>query len=300
MNIHISYFSSTGNTLFVVSRMKVIFESEGHHVELFEVIKDGLSFLQNADMTGIVYPVWCSTLPEPYWDLISRMEDGKGKKMFLIGNCGAFTGDTGMHWKKKIEHHGYDVFYIDHIILPVNINIPGFNIWKVPDTKKKEKIFNKADIRIKKICTAICEGKRKVDGTGPLARLGGGIQRKFYGVTDYWKKKFMIDPARCIKCRLCEKMCPVHNINLDSIIKNDTVNTINDNHGDPVTVYSVHIDTRKPDNGENCFGSQCILCMKCYNLCPEDAILIGKESWDTEKFRRYKGPSADFRPILYR
>lgn len=300
MIIHISYFSSTGNTLFAVSRIKTAFELKGHSVRLFEVVKDGLSFLHNADMVGIVYPVWGSTLPEPYRDLIPRMKNGNGKKLFLLGNCGIFTGDTGMYWKKRIEKQGYDVFYVDHLVLPVNINVPGFNFFKVPDGKKKEWIFQKAENRLKEICESILKEKRKLDGTGPLARLGGGGQRFFYWVTGYWKEMFMIDHTKCIKCRLCERMCPAHNINIDNIKSNMGVFNIKDNHGDDVRIYNINVNKIRPGEKDSCFGSHCILCLKCYNLCPEDAVLIGEKSRDTKKYRRYKGPSADFKPVLYR
>ncbi|MHA1731247.1 MAG: EFR1 family ferrodoxin, partial [Promethearchaeota archaeon] len=64
----------------------------------------------------------------------------------------------------------------------------------------------------------------------------------------------------CVGCGLCERNCPVGAVKLE---------------GDKPT-----------------FSRDCILCLRCYNFCPENAILITKKSSDTEKYRRYRGPEG--------
>ena len=40
------------------------------------------------------------------------------------------------------------------------------------------------------------------------------------------------------------------------------------------------------------FENRCILCMRCYNFCPNKAIQMTKKTKDTRKYIRYKGPEG--------
>jgi len=270
MTINILYFTSTGNTLWLVREAKKIIEEKGHTVNLFEAVKAGPEFAENCDMIGVFYPVWGSNMPDPVREKMNGMKERRGKKVFLVGNCAVFTGDTGMYWKKILETKGYDVFYVDHLIMPININIPGWNLWKVPDRDKQDKIFAEAGFRLKELCASVLEGKRKIDGTSPFSRIFGAIQRVgLEPFTNMAKKYFMCDSEKCVRCGLCYRMCPRNNITIDE------------------------------DKGA-VFGTDCIICMKCYNLCPVNAVLVDKGSRDDKRYRRYKGPGRDIKPVEYR
>ena len=273
MRINIGYFTSTGNTLWLGLKAKEIMVQQGHMVELYEIIKDGSEFGKaDCDIIGILYPVWGSNPPDPLVEYLLNMPKCKGKKLFFLGNCCAFTGDTGLRWKKILEKKGYDVFYLDHIIMPTNMNIPYLPenaLKKVPVGDELKKILSKAEEKIEKVCDAILKGDNKIEGRGPISRLGGFMQRKFYWIADWYKPRFSVNKQLCIKCGLCYRICPTGNI------------------------------SRKED-GEITFDKKCILCVKCFNLCPKNAILVCKKSIDDKKYRRYKGPALEIKPIEYR
>jgi len=273
MKIHIAYFTSTGNTLWLALKAKEIMEGRGHTVKLFEIIKEKDSFLnEDHDLAGFFYPVWGSNPPDPMVDYLYAMPRGNGKRLFFVGNCCAFTGDTGLRWKNILGEKGYDVYYLDHVIMPTNLNIPWLpeNAWKkVPVGEELENILADAGEKIHKVCEAILNGEEKVEGRGPISRLGGFMQRKFYWTADWYKSRYSVSKERCIKCGLCYRVCPTGNIRIDK-------------------------------EGEVTFGNKCILCVKCFNLCPKDAVLICKKSIDDTKYRRYKGPSRDIKPVEYR
>lgn len=75
------------------------------------------------------------------------------------------------------------------------------------------------------------------------------------------KKKFRADES-CIKCKKCEKICPMENIKVD-------------------------------DTGVN-FSDKCVVCMRCLHQCPKESIQIGKST--VGKFR-WKGPLGDYNPL---
>ncbi|MFC1479946.1 EFR1 family ferrodoxin [Candidatus Omnitrophota bacterium] len=271
MIINILYFTSTGNTLWLLQRAKQLFEEKGNNiVNTFDAVTCGSEFADNCDMIGVFYPVWGSDMPDQVRDHLNQLKEASGKKIFLVGNCAVFTGDTGIHWKKILEKKGYDVFYVGHLTMPININIPGWNLWKVPDKEKHAKILAAASSYLKETCSSVLEGKRKVDGTSPFSRFFGWFQRLFLqAFTDYARKFFMCDSEKCVRCGLCYRMCPVKNITIDE------------------------------DKGA-VFGPDCIICMKCYNLCPVNAVLVDKGSRDDKRYRRYKGPAPDIKPVEYR
>ncbi len=273
MRIHIGYFTSTGNTLWLASKAKELMEAQGHEVRLFEIIKDGAELAgEDCDLLGFFYPVWGSEPPDPLVEYRKNMPKGNGKKIFLVGNCCAFTGDTGLRWKHIMEKKGYDVFYVDHLIMPTNLNIPWLPenlLKKVPVGDELKKILSKAEIKLQKVCESILKGERKVEGRGPISRVGGFMQREFYWTADGYKSRFSVSKERCIQCHLCYRVCPTENISIN-------------------------------EDGEIVFGNKCILCVKCFNLCPVNAVLICEKSIDDKKYRRYKGPGKEIKPVEYR
>ena len=273
MKINIGYFTSTGNTLWLGLKAKELMEKQGHTVELYEIIKDQVKFTEDkCDLKGFFYPVWGSNPPDPMVDYLMNMPEVKGEKLFFVGNCCAFTGDTGLRWKKILGKKGYDVFYMNHIIMPTNINIPWLPenvIKKVPVEDELKNILSKAEGKIKEVCEAILRGEKKTEGRGPISRLGGFMQRTFYWTADAYKSRYSVNKEKCVKCGLCYRVCPTGNIS-------------------------------RSDEGEISFNKKCILCVKCFDLCPVNAVLICKKSKDEEKYRRYKGPSQDIKPVEYR
>ena len=104
MKINIGYFTSTGNTLWLLLKAKEIIESQGHTVGLYEIIKDGNNLKHSkCDMLGFFFPIWGSNPPDPLLDYLKNMQQYKKQKVFLIGNCAAFTGDTGLEIKKMLQ-----------------------------------------------------------------------------------------------------------------------------------------------------------------------------------------------------
>jgi ferredoxin/flavodoxin len=273
MKIKIAYFTSTGNTLWLCNKAKEFLEAKGHTVNLYEIIKEHNEFKQaECDLMGFFYPVWGSNPPDPMVEYRDDMSFGDGKKVFIVGNCCALNGDTGHLFKKILDEKGYDVFLTDHLYMPTNFNLPyePENKWKrVPLEDERNKILCRAEVKLSEICNNISDGVESYDGKSFMNHLAGALQRKTYWMGDGYKSHFSIAEDKCIHCDLCIRMCPTNNITKD-------------------------------ENGKKVFGDKCILCVKCYNLCPKDAVLICKASIDDEKYRRYKGPNEDIKPVEYR
>jgi ferredoxin/flavodoxin len=274
MHINIAYFTSTGNTLWLATKAKEIMEQQGHEIKLYEVINDGAAFIkEECDMLGIFYPVWGFLPPDPLWKFLQeKMPVGKGKKIFFIGNCAGIAGDTSMMCKRLMESKDYNAFYFNHIIMPTNFFLPWmpFNCWKkVPTAGQLSKMLADAEKRLQKMCVSLLNGEARLEGAGLLWSCMGWFQRKMEFIVNCYKNKFSIVKDRCVDCGLCLRICPTGNIT-------------------------------KTKDGKIVFGSQCIMCVKCYNLCPKDAILICNKTINNKKYKRYKGPGQKIKPVSYR
>ncbi|MBD3373086.1 MAG: hypothetical protein GF403_10285 [Candidatus Coatesbacteria bacterium] len=269
MRIDLLYFSSTGNTRLLAEHAREWLGGRGIHAELHEAVTTEPAAIVGG-LLIVLYPVWGSDMPGPLQDVLDRLKPTSGNaKIALIGNCGIFTGDTGIHRRRILRRRGWEVVYVDHVMMPVNINIPGFNLWPVPGPAERDGIIAAGRRKLERIMSGILAGERRFSGRGPLDRLGGWSQRAFYEpALQLWRESFAVDAGRCVRCGFCARLCPTGNITVD-------------------------------EAGVR-FGGDCLVCTRCYNLCPEDAVLIGPASRDTGRYKRYKGPGDGRRPQLYR
>lgn len=270
MKININYFTSTGNTIWVLDKLCINFQRLGHEVQIFDsvIYRDNMPL--DCDLLGFVFPVWGSDLPKPQRDLIENLADGNNMKVFLIGNAGMDAWDTGVHIAKKLKSKGYNVIYTGNVILPMNSSFPGLQFIKKRAPKKSALMFEYADNTLKKACKSIFSGKKFFECKGIRNKIGGITIRMVYGTfVSIFKKKYYVDHKKCNGCGLCYSICPEGAI---SIIEEKAI-----------------IDT-----------SKCIFCLKCYNYCPQTAVLKSKKSSDIIKYPRYKGLEKYNKPIKYR
>lgn len=270
MKININYFSSTGNTIWTLNKIKNYFEAAGHEVNVFDSLSINSKWVDGCDMLGFVYPVWGSSIPAPQLEVIRTMDEGKGQKVFLFGNAGMDAWDTGVYISRKLKAKGYDVIYAANVILPMNSSFPGLQFIKNKAPSKSALMLEYAEHTIMKSCHEILNDKRYFECKGFHNKIGGTFIRLVYGpFVKSFKKRYHIDKDKCSGCGLCYSICPSEAISMKD--------------------EKALIDTEK-----------CIFCLKCYNFCPEAAVLKGAKSSDTVKYPRYKGLDGNFKPEKYR
>ena len=270
MKININLFTSTGNTMWTLDKLRSYFEDSGHEVCVFDSIECVDDWAEDCDMLGFVYPIWGSSIPKPQLDSIEKLADSDDRKVFLFGNAGMDAWDTGVFISKKLKAKGYDVVYAANVILPMNSSFPGLQFIKKRAPEKSALMLEYAEHTIKKAVSDILEEKRYFECKGYLNRIGGTFIRIVYKpFVKAFKRKYYIAQDKCNGCGLCYSICPAGAISM------------NDN--------KAVIDTNK-----------CIFCLKCYNFCPQTAVLKGKKSADLDKYPRYRGLDGNFQPIKYR
>jgi len=252
-------FSATGNTAYVASCIKEFLEEKDVQTTIYniETIKD-IPDISNYDYLGLGYPVHAFSLPlmvEKFaWKIPVALPE---QKAFVFATC---AGGYFKAVEKGVTIMGTRVY---KIIRSRAFTMPGnfllsYNLKsKRTSDKEREKLFEEARKEAGEYVNEILEGKTDVDIQGGVfwdftTAIVSFAFRK-YGA-NWIGSKFSVNES-CTGCKLCARTCPAQNIAMQN---------------------------KRPE-----FLNHCIACCRCYNVCPEKAI-VHKNVSDHEY--RYTAP----------
>lgn len=253
----IFYFTGTGNSLYAAEN---IGESCNERVisiaEEMKKSSDRLEYnLEKDERIGFVYPVYAWAPPKLVLDFVRKIKihNYKSNYVFSIATCGANVGNTMKVLEKTLSKKEITLNSGFSLVMPSNYIIMG----DVDSKEVQGEKLVKADERLKKIDKIIKERRKSVFDLekGSSARLRTSVINPLFTTFGINTKKFHAD-NNCTSCGLCEKVCSVGNISVDT----------------------------KP-----VWGSKCTQCLACINRCPTKAIQYGK---GTIKKGRYKNPKV--------
>ena len=157
-------------------------------------------------------------------------------------DCGGNIGNAGHYNRKLCEKKGFNYKGTMEIIMPENY-LAMFN---TPEDDEAKKIIKQADSVIKQAVSYIHQHL-------PFPNMSLQLKDKFQSsiVNTVFYPLFVKADAfystdECIGCGLCEKLCPLENI---------------------------QIKDHRP-----VWGKECTHCMACIAKCPKKAIEYGKKS----------------------
>lgn len=253
----IFYFSGTGNSL---STAKEI--SNKLHGKLIPIIQ-ALSTENNYfdDIIGIVSPVYCMDLPKIVEDFLQKFELKNPSYIFGIVTCAGADGLALSKMKNILDKRGLNLSYGNKVILPDNSIV-----FPTSEDKKNELLNNQGEV-ISKIFSDInnrvnnCESLKRSTRNQVLSKILKLGLNKIYKIQNK-----TINSEKCISCGICERICPVSNIN------------------------KIH--------GEYMIGKNCENCFACAHWCPQRAISIGKFTPNDKT--HYTHPKITLKNILNR
>lgn len=246
-NILICYFSGTGNTKMVVDACVKSFEENEASVTLHN-IDDG-DFTGNYadyDAVGFAYPIHAFNAPAnvlKFAKNIKKLQKNNKKPLFIVKTSGeplALNNISSLKLKSILRRRGFNLSNEYHYCMPYNI------IFRHTDNMAY-KMWNTAQNIIPLDCKDILLGKPAKLKFVPFGRFLAWVFRIEHWGGRFNGKRYSVGDA-CLKCGLCVKNCPTHNI--------------------------------KIEDGKFCFGKNCLMCMRCSFNCPANAIKIGLfEKW---------------------
>lgn len=244
----IYFFSGTGNSRYVAEQLSL------QILEKCRMITDVNPAYENVngDSIGFVFPVYSwgvapmmvefvRQLPESFWTQVKI----KQLPVWCVMTCGDEVALAPEMFAKLLSRYNVILESVWSVIMPNNyVILPGFDV----DSKEIEQNkLMEAKRRTQEISRDIIQHSRKIDVIrGSLAWIK---TKMIYPLFCRWgisSKKWYATTA-CVGCGLCEKVCPLHNINI--------------------------ID-RLPE-----WGDSCCSCLACYHICPRHAVAYGKQTF---------------------
>lgn len=241
-SVLICFFSGTGNTKKVVDCCANAFQQLGlkttlHNIDDGEYVGDISKF----DFFGIAYPVHAFNAPAnvlKFAKTIKKLPKKEKKSYFIVNTSGEplkLNNISSLKLQSIMKKRGYRLTNEYHYCMPYNIifrhtDNMAFRMW---DTAQKVIPIDCKEIFSGKTCKlghVFCG--RFLAWLFRVEHWGGRFNGKRYKVSD-----------KCLKCGLCVKKCPVHNIWIE--------------------------------DGKFKFGKNCLMCMRCSFNCPANAIKIG-------------------------
>lgn len=257
MNVKLFYFSGTGNSLAATREIAVKIGTSS----IYNMANSNATEV-NEDVIGFIFPVYFQDMPEIVKDFINKINFKNSPYIFGIATCNGGPGFTLFNLDKILKSKGQKLSSGFTLIMPGNSVII---LDLTSNLELQGERLRNSEIKLQKISEMIIkqldagiEGENKIKD-----RLEGFITR-FVATKIYRAHKKFITNEKCIKCSMCQRICPENNINVDK------------------KVY---------------WGNNCDLCLACFHWCPQNGIELGNS---TKNRIRYHHPDINLNDMILR
>ena len=251
----IFYFSGTGNSLKVCKDLSIELKNL-QIIPISTVIKEDIKY--PIEKLGIVFPVYFAALPPLVADFIRKLNTSKINYIYAIATCNDFSG-AALHIVKKIlKKKGKSLNLGFSIIMPGNY-LPMYP--PLPKDKQEERF--KLEIQKVKTISKLIDYNQNNE-ISFLSRILSFMQKRNDKKLHEKDKNFWVD-ENCNSCGICEKVCPVENI---------------------------EIMEGKPQ-----WQHRCQQCLACIHWCPQKSIQYSNKTVEKE---RYHHPDISLKEMLER
>ena len=257
MRTTIYYFSGTGNSLSVARKLA---ERIGN-CELVPIAKtlEQTNIVAETEMVGLLFPVYYWGMPKIVEDFVEKLDLNKSEYIFSVITLGVASGRTMYDLEMKLRDKGSTLNAGFKVVLPDNY-IPFL---KLPSEEKRKKKFTEAGYKLDKIAKIIKAKQQQIEKDSIFLRgIANIMHERWLKRLSSIDQKFYVND-KCNSCGICEKVCPVNNIEFIE---------------------------GKPQWQHNCQE-----CLACLHFCPKAAIQVNKK---TEKQGRYHHPDVTVRDIM--
>ena len=243
METAIYYFTGTGNSLKIAKDLALQIK-DSRIVQINSKLMDS-PVLKASGKTGIIFPVYVSGIPVIVEEFINRLNISENPYIFAVSHFGGSAGISLAQIDSLLKMKGSRLSAGFEICMPDNTQImfpPG-------SPEQQERCFRSQQQVMPEIASVVNNGTANYNGTDQKPSRPHDFNPR------EMEKNFHFD-EKCNSCGICEKVCPVRNIKINS-------------------------------NGKPEWQGKCELCLACMQWCPEEAIQFGDK---TSSWGRYHHP----------
>jgi len=240
----IFWFSGTGNSLLAAKSLSAGLGG----VRLTQITNETPSGAVGGkgEKVGFVFPSYYGNMPRAVRAFVEKLEIRADSYIFCVVTMGGLGQGSVGALRKALKKKGLRLDYGKGVLMPANYVMK----YDPADPDKSSKSLDRADGRFKEIIAEINAGSQIVK-TLPVTA------NNLYRNVESLDAGFVVG-GECTSCGLCERVCPVKNIELA--------------------------------NGKPVWGRRCEHCVACISWCPEKCINFGDK---TQARRRYRNPLID-------
>ncbi|HSW36302.1 MAG TPA: EFR1 family ferrodoxin [Candidatus Limnocylindrales bacterium] len=270
-NAVIFYFSGTGNTWWVSEELARLLGERGMKVQPYSIekLKPGEAdrLIQDCDLAGFGYPIYGSDLPLIMKDFITELRKVDQKLAFVYCTQWLWSGDGARVGATFLGPKGFKVGWGEHILMPNNVTVNFLPFPYTNDRRKIDFVLVKASRRLARFANQIVADRYFRRGFNLASFLLGCFQRVPFRLTfNRFRDDVKVNSNLCVKCGSCARLCPSGNL----VCK----------------------------DGEIITTGQCILCLRCYNFCPAQAVAYRNQVHKKTRGIPYRGPVENFNPKI--
>lgn len=240
----IYWFSGTGNSRWLAGQLASLLGD----CRLLPITRAIKSPIQPTPIIGLVFPVYASGPPKIVADF-ARQVAAPRSYTFTVATMAGSVGAVHAIVRGILRQAGTDLAAGWSVKMPNNC----ISLYQGQKESKQKKLFTQAAARLPRIAERIRSRKHShpQDSIPPFNTIGGPMWAwaiRHFAAED---RKFRVTDA-CVHCGLCARICPVGDIVLAD--------------GRPV------------------WQGRCQQCYGCINVCPVQAIQVGKITVGRRRF----------------
>ena len=198
----IFYFTGTGNSLYVAKRIG------GVLIPIKQMEHSSSTCFQD-DKIGFVFPTYAVGIPRMVKRFI-QTHDFKAEYLFAIMTYGGCIGSSLQNLEEIFRNKNLRLHYANEVRMVDNYGVRNM------EKKIACHDWDGEDKIIQKIAVDIQNQRCYIPQKNGFIRIGTKLAHIFEGhCYDDADKGFIVRAEDCVNCKLCEQICPAHNIRVE-------------------------------------------------------------------------------------